>query len=80
MKKLLILILSTSLFTSCVSDYDRLVEVQKKYPTCLVSPSTSLLASQGYSVLVEDTANNKIYAVSFWTFSSKKIASIRNIK
>jgi len=78
MKK--ILLLATLALTSCVNQIDRLNDAQKKYPKCIVQPSTSLLAREGYEIMVEDTINNQIYVLSYYPFSSTKIYSIRNIK
>ena len=79
MKKIL-LTLTVLALTSCVNQMDRLKDAQKKYPKCIVQPSTSLLAREGYEVMVEDTINNQIYVLSYYPFSSTKISSIRNIK
>jgi hypothetical protein len=78
MKK--ILLLAVLALTSCVNQIDRLNDAQKKYPKCIVQPSTSLLAREGYEIMVEDTINNQIYVLSYYPFSSTKISSIRNIK
>ena len=78
MKK--ILLLAVLALTSCVNQIDRLNDAQKKYPKCIVQPSTSLLAREGYEIMVEDTINNQIYVLSYYPFSSTKIYSIRNIK
>jgi len=78
MKK--ILLLAILALTSCVNQIDRLNDAQKKYPKCIVQPSTSLLAREGYEIMVEDTINNQIYVLSYYPFSSTKIYSIRNIK
>jgi len=81
MKKFnLIIILLTILITSCVSDYDRLEDCRKKYKNSIVTPSTNLLARQGYEITVEDTITNQIYAISYYPFSSTKISSITNIR
>ena len=79
MKKLLTL-LSIASLTSCVNAIDRLNDAQKKYPKCIVQPSTSLLARTGYEVMVEDTITNNIYVLSYYPFSTTKISDIRNIK
>lgn len=79
MKKLLIALLVIGM-TSCVSDYDRLEDAKKKYPHAIVTPSTSLLTTQGYEITVEDTITNQIYALSYYPFSSTKIAEIRNVR
>ena len=78
MKK--ILLLAVLALTSCVNQMDRLKDAQKKYPKCIVQPSTSLLSREGYEVMVEDTINNQIYVLSYYPFSSTKISDIRNIK
>jgi len=78
MKK--VLLLAVLALTSCVNEMDRLRDAQKKYPKCIVQPSTSLLAREGYEIMVEDTINNQIYVLSYYPFSSTKISSIRNIK
>ena len=59
---------------------DRLADAQKKYPKCIVQPSTSLLARQGYDIMVEDTMSNQIYVLQYYPFSTTKIQDIRNIK
>jgi hypothetical protein len=79
MKKLLT-ILSIASLTSCVNAIDRLNDAQKKYPKCIVQPSTSLLARTGYEVMVEDTITNNIYVLSYYPYSTTKISDIRNIK
>ena len=79
MKKLLIALLVIGM-TSCVSDYDRLEDAKKKYPHAIVTPSTSLLNNQGYEITVEDTITNQIYALSYYPFSSTKIAQIRDVR
>jgi hypothetical protein len=78
MKK--VLLLALLVLTSCVNQMDRLKDAQKKYPKCIVQPSTSLLSREGYEVMVEDTINNQIYVLSYYPFSSTKISDIRNIK
>lgn len=79
MKKL-ILLLSIIGMSSCVDQMDRLADAQKKYPKCVVQPSTSLLARQGYDIMVEDTMSNQIYVLQYYPFSTTKIQDIRNIK
>jgi hypothetical protein len=79
MKKTL-LVLAVLALTSCVNQMDRLRDAQKKYPKCIVQPTTSMLARDGYEVMVEDTINNQIYVLSYWSFSTTKISSIRNIR
>jgi hypothetical protein len=79
MKKLL-LILPILFLTSCIDQMDRLADAQKKYPKCVVQPSTSLLAREGYDIMVEDTISNQIYVLQYYPFSTTKIADIRNIK
>lgn len=59
---------------------DRLTDAQKKYPKCVIQPTTSLLARDGYDIMVEDTIANQIYVLSYYPFSTTKLASIRNIK
>ena len=66
--------------TSCVNQMDRLKDAQRKYPKCIVQPTTSILARDGYEIMVEDTITNQIYVLSYYTFSTTKIAYIRNIK
>ena len=78
MKKILLLTLLA--LTSCVNQMDRLKDAQKKYPKCIVQPTTSLLAREGYEIMVEDTLNNQIYVLDYYTGSSTKIWDIRNIK
>ena len=78
MKKILLLTLLA--LTSCVNQMDRLKDAQKKYPKCIVQPTTSLLARDGYEIMVEDTLNNQIYVLDYYTGSSTKIWDIRNIK
>jgi hypothetical protein len=79
MKKLLTILLIATL-TSCVNETDRLADSQKKYPKCVVYPTTTLLARDGYQVILEDTADKQIYVLSYYTFSTTKISDIRNIK
>ena len=79
MKKTLLALAVLGL-TSCVNEMDRLKDAQKKYPKCIVSPSTSLLAREGYEIMVEDTINNQIYVLKYYIGSSTRIYSIRNIK
>ena len=79
MKKL-VLVLAVLGLTGCVNQMDRLKDAQKKYPKCIVQPTTSLLARDGYEVMVEDTITNQIYVLSYYSFSTTKISSIRNIK
>ena len=74
------LLLAVLALTSCVNQMDRLKDAQKKYPKCIVQPTTSLLSREGYEVMVEDTINNQIYVLSYYPFSSTKISDIRNIK
>ena len=74
------LLLAVLVLTSCVNQLDRLKDAQKKYPKCIVQPTTSLLSREGYEVMVEDTINNQIYVLSYYPFSSTKISDIRNIK
>jgi hypothetical protein len=79
MKKLLLSLAVLGL-TSCVNQMDRLKDAQKKYPKCIVQPTTSLLARDGYEIMVEDTITNQIYVLDYYTFSTTKIFDIRNIK
>jgi len=79
MKKLL-LILPILFLTSCIDQMDRLADAQKKYPKCIVQPTTSLLAKNGYDIMVEDTISNQIYVLQYYPFSISKVADIRNIK
>jgi hypothetical protein len=78
--KTTILALAVLALTSCVNQMDRLRDAQKKYPKCIVQPTTSLLARDGYEIMVEDTITNQIYVVSYYPFSTTKISAIRNIK
>lgn len=78
MKKTLLLVVLA--LTSCVNQMDRLRDAQKKYPKCIVQPTTSMLARDGYEIMVEDTMTNQIYVLSYYPFSTTKISSIRNIK
>ena len=78
MKKLLFVLTVT--LTSCVNQMDRLADAQKKYPKCVVQPTTSLLARDGYDIMIEDTINNQIYVLRYYPFSTTKISDIRNIK
>jgi len=66
--------------TSCVNQMDRLKDAQRKYPKCIVQPTTSILARDGYEIMVEDTITNQIYVLSYYPFSTTKISDIRNIK
>lgn len=77
MKKTLLIL---ALLTSCVSDYDRVEDCKLKYKNAIVTPSTGMIKSNGYSVTVEDTITGQIYAVSYYPFSSSKIANIVNIR
>jgi hypothetical protein len=79
MKKILLVLFALQL-TSCVNQIDRLQDAQKKYPKCIIQPTTSLLAERGFDVMVEDTVTNQIYVLNYYAFSSNKIYSIRNIK
>ena len=79
MKKLLT-VLSVVTLTSCINQMDRLADAQKKYPKCVVQPTTSLLARDGYDIMIEDTVDNQIYVVRYYPFSTTKISDIRNIK
>ncbi|CAB4154475.1 hypothetical protein UFOVP1307_119 [uncultured Caudovirales phage] len=74
------LLLAVLALTSCVNQMDRLRDAQKKYPKCIVQPTTSMLARDGYEIMVEDTMTNQIYVLSYYPFSTTKISSIRNIK
>jgi hypothetical protein len=78
MKKLFLLVAIG--LTSCVNQMDRLQDAQKKYPKCIVQPTTSLLARDGYDVMIEDTINNQIYVLRYYPLSTTKISDIRNIK
>jgi PBP1b-binding outer membrane lipoprotein LpoB len=79
MKKLL-LILPILFLTSCIDQMDRLADAQKKYPKCIVQPTTSLLSNQGYEIMVEDTVANQIYVLRYYPNSTTKIQDIRNVK
>ena len=74
MKKLLFVLTVT--LTSCVNQMDRLADAQKKYPKCVVQPTTSLLARDGYDIMIEDTINNQIYVLRYYPFSANKILEI----
>jgi hypothetical protein len=74
------LLLAVLALTSCVNQMDRLKDAQTKYPKCIVQPTTSMLARDGYEIMVEDTITNQIYVLSYYPFSTTKISSIRNIK
>jgi hypothetical protein len=78
--KTTILALAVLALTSCVNQMDRLKDAQKKYPKCIVQPTTSILARDGYEIMVEDTITDQIYVVSYYPFSTTKISAIRNIK
>lgn len=80
MKKVLLLLVAGVSLTGCVNQMDRLVDAQKKYPKCIVQPSSSLLAHSGYDIMVEDTITNQIYVLRYYDFSSTRIQDIRNIK
>ena len=79
MKKILFS-LSLIGLTGCVNQIDRLNDAQKKYPKCIIQPTTSLLARDGYDIMVEDTINNQIYVIRYYPFSRTSISDIRNIK
>ena len=79
MKKTL-LVLAVLGLTGCVNQMDRLKDAQRKYPKCIVQPTTSILVRDGYEIMVEDTITNQIYVLSYYSFSTTKISSIRNIK
>lgn len=79
MKKLITIIALLSL-TSCVSDYDRVADAKKKYPNAVVTPSTGIIKRDGYEITVEDTLTHQIYAISYYPFSTTKIANIVNIR
>jgi hypothetical protein len=81
-KRLFTILILLGLFglASCVNASDRLADAQKKYPKCIVQPTTSFLARDGYEVMVEDTLTKQIYVISYYPFSSTKIFAIRNIK
>ncbi len=76
MNKLFLLLI---LFTGCISPVTQMEALQQQFPKYVISPSTSLLAGQGYPYMMEDTINNQIYVVNFFPFSTK-VSSIRNIK
>lgn len=79
MKKI-ITILTVLSITSCVSDYDRLKDAQKKYANGVVTPSTGILKQNGYEITVEDTITHQIYGINYFPFSSNKIWTIVNIR
>lgn len=79
MKKLILLLTIASL-SSCVNKMDRLKDAQQKYPKCVIQPTTSLLAREGYDIMVEDTISNQIYVLQYYPFSTTNVADIRNIK
>ena len=68
------------MLTSCVNQIDRLTDAQKKYPKCIIQPTTSILAREGYEVMVEDTISKQIYILNYYPLSTTKILDIRNIK
>lgn len=76
----MIVLLTLTALTGCVNEMDRLNDAQKKYPKCVIQPTTSLIAREGYQIMVEDTTANQIYVLSYYPFSTCKIMSIRNIK
>lgn len=80
MKKILAFILVAATFASCASDYDRLADAKKKYPNCIVTPSTQLLSHQGFEITVEDTITGQIYAISYYVGSTTRIHQVRNIR
>ena len=80
MKKLMVVLLTITELTGCVNQMDRLNDAQKKYPKFVIQPTTSLIAREGYEIMVEDTIQNQIYVLSYYPFSTSKILSIRNIK
>ena len=75
-----LLALAVLTLSSCVNQMDRLKDAQKKYPKCIVQPTTSLLAREGYEIMVEDTIANQIYVLDYYMGSTTKIFDIRNIK
>jgi len=75
-----LLALLCALLASCVNQMDRISDAQKKYPKCVVQPTTSLLSRDGYDIMIEDTINNQIYVARYYPFSTNKISDIRNIK
>ncbi len=79
MKKLITILALFSL-TSCVSDYDRVADAKEKYPNAVVTPSTGIIKRDGYEITVEDTLTHQIYAISYYPFSTTKIANIVNIR
>ena len=79
MKKLIIIGLSI-LAISCMDFHKRQTNLQKMQPKNIITPATSLLQNNGYDFLMEDTINNKLYAVRFGEFSYTRISEIRNIK
>jgi len=76
----MVVLLTITALTGCVNQMDRLNDAQKKYPKCVIQPTTSLIAREGYEIMVEDTIQNQIYVLSYYPFSTSKILSIRNIK
>lgn len=79
MKKIILIVLILTQ-TSCVNQMDRLRDAQRKYPKCIVQPTTSLLSRDGYEIMVEDTVANQIYVLRYYPFSSTSISDVRNIK
>ena len=80
MKKVLIVFVSLVIATGCIDQMDRLNDAQKKYPKCVVQPATSLIAREGYEIMVIDTISNQIYVLRYYPFSTSKVEDIRNIK
>lgn len=64
---------------SCTQFQTKINAAQKEYPNCVITPSVDILRRQGYEVTIEDTLNNKMYAVSFY-FNSCKIYDVIPVK
>ena len=79
MRKVIFIFMACAM-TSCVNQMERLSDAQKKYPKCVVQPTTSLFARQGYEILIEDTIAKQMYVLMYYPFSTTKIAEIRNVK
>lgn len=65
-KYLLVLAVIITALSSCVSDYDRVLEIQKKFPNSIVSTNT-----QAGNFYVIDTINCSVQMVTFYLNSTK---------
>lgn len=79
MKKLITIILFTTLLSSCADQNKRLNNLKSMYPNCKVEPSTGMIQQNGFEFIIIDT-NNQIIAISFYPFSETKIQALRNIR